>query len=59
MIEPVRKLASHSSFKPDAIVKCKKKAIKEVRKDQPGLVFWMDGSKLSYLDPGHVAAALC
>lgn len=44
---------------PDTIVMCKKKAIKEVRKDQPGLVFWMDGSKLSYLDPGNVAAALC
>lgn len=52
-VEPVRELASYSLFKSDVIIKCKKKAIEEARQDNPGLVFWTDGSKL---DQGKLAA---
>lgn len=49
-------LAFHNLFKPDLIVKCKKEAIEEAKKDKAGLVLWTDGSKLGQ---GHIAAALC
>lgn len=55
-MEPVEKIASNSLFKADVIIKCKKEALEEARKDRTGLVLWTDGSKL---DQGHIAAAVC
>ena len=55
-VEPVTKLTFHSSLKPDIIVKGKREAIEEAKKDKAGLVLWTDGSKL---DQGHAAAAVC
>ncbi len=55
-VEPVTKLTFHSSLKPDIIVKGKREAIEEAKKDKAGLVLCTDGSKL---DQGHAAAAVC
>ena len=38
------------------LIKGKKEAMEEARKDKPGLVLWTDGSKL---DQGQTAAAVC
>lgn len=55
-VEPVEKIASNSLFKADVIIKCKKEALEEARKDRTGLVLWTDESKF---DQGHIAAAVC
>ena len=49
-------MISDKLFKADIIVRCKKRALEEARKNQPGLVVWKDGSKL---DQGQLAAAIC
>ena len=54
-VEPVKKMRSGKSFKADVIVRCKKRALEEARRNQPGLVLWTDRSKL---DQGQVAAAV-
>lgn len=38
-VEPVIKLISHNLFKPQVIIKSKKKVTKKARKDHQGLVF--------------------
>lgn len=43
-------------FKVKVVIKCKKEALEEARKDKPGLVVWTDGSKL---DQGQTVAAIC
>lgn len=55
-VEPVTHLASYNSLEPEVIIKSKKEAIEEARKNNPGLILWTDGSKL---DQGQVAAAVC
>ena len=55
-VELVRGPDSCSSAKLNVIIKGKKEAMEEARKDKPGLVFWTDGSKL---DQGQIAAAVC
>ncbi len=55
-VEPVKKMRSGKSFKADVIVRCKKRALEEARRNQQRLVLWTDGSKL---DQDQVAAAVC
>ena len=54
-VEPVENMMSDKLFKADVIIQCKKKALEEARKNQPGLVLWTDGSKLNQ---GQVGAAV-
>lgn len=54
-VEPVENNMPVKLF-ADVIIQCKKKALGEARKNQPGLVLWTDGSKL---DQGQVGAAVC
>ena len=54
-MEPTEKIVSNS-FINAAIIKPKKEALEEAKKDRTGLTLWTDGSKL---DQGHVAAAIC
>ncbi len=42
-VEPDRRPDSYSLVKLDVIIKGKKEAMKEARKDKPGLVLWTDG----------------
>lgn len=49
-------LASYNLLEPEVIIKCKKKALEEIRKDNPGLVLWTNSSKL---DQGQIVAAAC
>ncbi len=37
-VEPVEKIESNCLFKADVIIKCKKEALEEARKDRTGLV---------------------
>ena len=55
-VEPVKELDSCSLLSLDVVIKGKKEAMEEARKDKPGLVLWADGSKL---DRGQTAAAVC
>ena len=54
-VELVTKITSHNLFKPQVIVKSKKEAMKEAKKDYQGQVFWTDRSKL---DQGQAATAV-
>lgn len=55
-VEPVEDIASDSLFETDVIIRRKKEALEEARKERTGLVLWRDGSKL---DQGQAAAAVC
>ena len=55
-VEPVTNFTSCNSLKPQVIIKSKKEAIEEAKKNNSGLVLWTDGSKL---DQGPAAAAVC
>ena len=43
-------------FQVDVIMRCKKRALQEARKNQPGLILWTDGLKV---DQGQVTAVVC
>lgn len=55
-VELVRRPDSYSLVKLDVIIKDKKEIMEEAKKDKPGLVLWIDGSKL---DQGQTTAAIC
>lgn len=55
-VELVTKLAFSNPLESKVIIKRKKEAIEEAKKDNPGLLLWTDSSKL---DQGQVAAAVC
>ncbi len=54
-VEPVTKLDPYNALQPEVIIKSKKEAIEEARKDNQGLVLWTDASKLNQ---GQTAAAV-
>lgn len=61
-IDPVKEvdlviiLASYNLLEQEVIIKCQKEIMKEVKKDNPGLILLTNGLKL---DSAQVAAAVC
>ena len=55
-VEPITILDSYNTLQPEVIIKSKKEAMAEARKDNQGLVLWTDASKLNQ---GQTAVAVC